>query len=103
MEKTDNEIINWFFKLQVDLMVKVIDIIADYVINAEGLLCPMPVLKLAKKAMQVENESVILLRATDPMSPLDSEHFCGQKGYEFLGVEVEKIENIEVFLIKIRT
>ena len=83
-------------------MMKVIDIIADYVINAEGLLCPMPVLKLAKKAIQVEEGAVILLRATDPMSPLDSEHFCGKKGYEFLGVNVQKIENIEVFLIKIR-
>lgn len=83
-------------------MTKVVDIVADYVINAEGLLCPMPVLKLAKKATQVENGAVILLRATDPMSPLDSEHFCGQKGYEFLGVVAQKIENIQVFLIKIR-
>ena len=83
-------------------MAKAVDIIADYVINAEGLLCPMPVLKLAKKATQVDAGAVILLRATDPMSPLDSEHFCGKKGYEFLGVEVQKIEGIEVFLIKIR-
>lgn len=75
---------------------------ADHIINAEGLLCPIPVLKLAKKAMQVAKGEVILLRATDPISPLDAEHFCNQKGYEFLGVLVEKIDNIEVFLIKIR-
>lgn len=75
---------------------------ADYVINAEGLLCPMPVLKLAKKATQVDAGSIIELRATDPMSPIDAEHFCGKKGYDFLGVKVQKIANIEVFLIKIR-
>lgn len=83
-------------------MTNLIDIVADYVVNAEGLLCPMPVLKLAKKASQVDDGVVIELRATDPMSPIDSEHFCGQKGYEFLGVTAEKIHEIEVFLIKIR-
>lgn len=74
----------------------------DYVINAEGLLCPMPVLKLAKKATQVAKNSVIELRATDPMAPMDAEHFCKQKGYEFLGKKAEKIAGIDVFLIKIR-
>lgn len=74
----------------------------DYVINAEGLLCPMPVLKLAKKATQAAKNSVIELRATDPMAPIDAEHFCNQKGYEFLGKMAEKIAGIDVFLIKIR-
>lgn len=75
---------------------------AEYVINAEGLLCPMPVLKLAKKASQVENGTVIELCATDPMAPIDAEHFCNQKGYEFLGKSVQKIAGIDVFSIKIR-
>lgn len=77
-------------------------IVADYTIHAEGLLCPMPVLKMAKKATQVEDGAVIELLATDPMSPIDSEHFCGQKGYEFLGKEALTIQNITVFSIKIR-
>ncbi|MGL1920600.1 MAG: sulfurtransferase TusA family protein [Hyphomicrobiales bacterium] len=83
-------------------MVESLDIKADFVINAEGLLCPMPVLKLAKKASQVETGVVIELRATDPMAPIDSEHFCGQKGYDFLGKKAEKIDGITVFLMKIR-
>lgn len=84
------------------MMVKNANVKADHVINAEGLLCPMPVLKLAKKATQVENGTVIELRATDPMSPLDTEHFCGQKGYDFLGKSAEEIKGITVFLMKIR-
>lgn len=79
------------------------EITPDFVINAEGLLCPMPVLKLAKKASQAADGTVLVLRATDPMSPLDSEHFCNQKGYEFLGKQVEIIDGISVFLMKIRT
>lgn len=75
---------------------------ADHIIDAQGLLCPIPVLKLAKMAVNVADGTVIELRATDPMSPLDSEHFCRQKGYEFLGKMAKKIENIEVFSMKIR-
>ena len=74
----------------------------DYIIDAQGLLCPLPVLKLAKKAFQVADGSIIELRATDPMSPIDSAHFCGQKGYDFLGKTVQKIENIDVFIMRIR-
>lgn len=83
-------------------MVESLDIKADFVINAEGLLCPMPVLKLAKKASQVETGVVIELRATDPMAPIDSEHFCGQKGYDFLDKKAKEIDGITVFLMKIR-
>lgn len=83
-------------------MINIAKLKADYVINAEGLLCPMPVLKLAKKASQAEKDTVIELCATDPMAPIDAEHFCAQKGYEFLGKSVQKISGIDVFSIKIR-
>ncbi len=75
---------------------------SDYIIDAQGLLCPIPVLKMAKKAIQVAVGSIIELRATDPMAAIDSEHFCNQKGYQFLGKNVQKIDKIEVFIIKIR-
>ncbi len=38
----------------------------DQVLDAKGLLCPMPIVKLAKLMKIVEAEQVILLEATDP-------------------------------------
>ncbi len=38
----------------------------DQVLDAKGLLCPMPIVKLAKLMKTVEAEQVILLEATDP-------------------------------------
>lgn len=39
---------------------------ADRTLDAKGLLCPMPIVKLAKAFKEVEPGQVILLLATDP-------------------------------------
>ncbi len=75
---------------------------SNYIIDAEGLLCPLPVLKLAKKITQIADGSIVELRATDPMSPIDCEHFCGQKNHQFLSKNTIKEGDIEVFIMKIR-
>ncbi|MEK6721096.1 MAG: sulfurtransferase TusA family protein [Chloroflexota bacterium] len=38
----------------------------DHVLDAKGLLCPMPIVKLAKFMKTVEPAQVVLLEATDP-------------------------------------
>ncbi|MEO8463601.1 MAG: sulfurtransferase TusA family protein [Chloroflexota bacterium] len=38
----------------------------DQVLDAKGLLCPMPIVKLAKLMKITEADQVILLEATDP-------------------------------------
>lgn len=43
----------------------------DQVLDAKGLLCPMPIVKLAKLAKTLDAGQVILLEATDPGSVPD--------------------------------
>ncbi|MEO5918000.1 MAG: sulfurtransferase TusA family protein [Candidatus Limnocylindrales bacterium] len=38
----------------------------DQVLDAKGLLCPMPIVKLAKFMRDLESAQVVLLEATDP-------------------------------------
>jgi TusA-related sulfurtransferase len=38
----------------------------DRTLDAKGLLCPMPIVKLAKAMKELDSRQVILLEATDP-------------------------------------
>jgi tRNA 2-thiouridine synthesizing protein A len=38
----------------------------DRTLDAKGLLCPMPIVKLSKAMKELEPNQVILLEATDP-------------------------------------
>jgi len=38
----------------------------DKVLDAKGLLCPMPIVKLAKFMKEMDSAQVVLLEATDP-------------------------------------
>ena len=38
----------------------------DVTLDTKGLLCPMPIVKLAKAIKEMEASQVILLEATDP-------------------------------------
>ncbi len=71
---------------------------ADTILDATGLKCPLPVLK-AKRAMRAlaDGETLSVL-ASDPGAPADFVHFCAVTGYTLLGTE----EAGGVFTIKIR-
>lgn len=43
----------------------------DHVLDAKGLLCPMPIVKLAKFVKTMDSQQVVLLEATDPGSVPD--------------------------------
>lgn len=52
------------------------------VIDARDLRCPLPVLKLEKRAAQLAaGESVVVL-ATDPMAKVDIPLYCMRNGLE---------------------
>jgi TusA-related sulfurtransferase len=38
----------------------------DRTLDTKGLLCPMPIVKLAKAMKELESSQVILMEATDP-------------------------------------
>ena len=57
---------------------------ADQTLNAQGLNCPLPILK-AKKALKGMGAGQVLeITATDPGSVADMEAFCKQTGNELL-------------------
>jgi tRNA 2-thiouridine synthesizing protein A len=56
----------------------------DLEIDALGLLCPLPVLRLRKRLKNLKSGTVIKLLADDPAATIDIPHFCAQNGHKFL-------------------
>jgi tRNA 2-thiouridine synthesizing protein A len=56
----------------------------DIMIDCEGLLCPLPVLKARKRLMAMQGGQVLCVRATDAMAAVDLPHFCSQSGHTYL-------------------
>lgn len=56
-------------------------------IDARGLLCPLPVLKLRKRLKPVANGHCIDLLADDPAAVVDVPHFCAESGHELVSVD----------------
>jgi len=65
------------------------DIVADMTLDCTGLICPMPIVKMAKAIKQIEQGQVLQLIATDPGSPADVEAWSRQTGHELLDSEEE--------------
>ncbi|MCU9837888.1 sulfurtransferase TusA family protein [Ruegeria sp. WL0004] len=62
---------------------------ADQTLNAEGLNCPLPIIK-AKKALKGMSAGQILeVRATDPGSVADFAAFCKQTGNKLMSSSSE--------------
>lgn len=53
-------------------------------IDAIGLLCPLPVLRLRKRLMAHPPGAVLRLTATDPASWIDVPHFCAEGGHRLI-------------------
>lgn len=61
----------------------------DEIIDCEGLLCPLPVLRARKRLMSLPPGTVVCVRATDAMALIDLPHFCTEAGHDYLGSETE--------------
>jgi len=53
-------------------------------IDALGLLCPLPVLKLRKRMMPLASGDQIVLIADDPAAIVDVPHFCNEQGHALI-------------------
>ncbi|NOX41350.1 MAG: sulfurtransferase TusA family protein [Alphaproteobacteria bacterium] len=71
---------------------------AEHVLNAEGLNCPLPILKAKKALKSVPQGEILEVRSTDPGSVADFAAFCNQTGNELLSTSTEG--NIYKFQIK---
>ncbi|WP_306608833.1 sulfurtransferase TusA family protein [Paracoccus yibinensis] len=55
------------------------------VIDARGLLCPLPVLRLRKVLLDQPAGARVRLWATDAMALIDVPHFCDSAGHRLVG------------------
>ncbi|GIT91954.1 transcriptional regulator [Jannaschia pagri] len=57
----------------------------DLEVDALGLLCPLPVLRLRKRMETLPSGARIRLLADDPAAHVDVPHFCAEAGHTFEG------------------
>jgi tRNA 2-thiouridine synthesizing protein A len=67
-------------------------------IDATGLKCPLPVLRLRKRLGEVEEGCVVRLLATDPMAAIDVPHFCAEAGHGLLRADTQG--EVAAFLVR---
>ena len=53
-------------------------------IDARGLLCPLPVLRLRKRLIALPPGARVALLATDRAAVIDIPHFCAESGHRLL-------------------
>ena len=71
---------------------------ADQVLDAKGLNCPLPILKAKKALKSLENGNTLEVLSTDPGSVADFAAFCRTTGNEL--VEQNEADGIWTYLIR---
>ncbi len=70
----------------------------DLEVDASGLLCPLPLLRLKKALMEAQSGDVVKIIATDPAAHLDIGVYVDQTGHKML--ELTRETNVQVFFIR---
>ena len=71
----------------------------DAILDATGLLCPLPVLKARRALKGVPAGGLLEVLATDPGATKDFEHFCKTTGCELVEAG-EQAGGVLRFLLK---
>jgi tRNA 2-thiouridine synthesizing protein A len=71
---------------------------ADITVDARGLLCPIPILRLEKALRREPRGTVLRLLATDPAAVEDVRAFCQETGHGLL----EERHEGEVLIFRVR-
>lgn len=58
----------------------------DVVVDARGLRCPLPVIRLAEAARHAEHGTLVEVWATDPAARADIPAWCRMRGQELVDV-----------------
>ena len=67
-------------------------------LDATGLLCPLPVLKAAKRLRGMPSGAVLRVRADDPAAVIDVPHFCAEQGHTLLSSD--EANGVQTYLIR---
>ena len=67
-------------------------------VDASGLLCPLPLLRLKKTLTAMSSGDVVKVIATDPAAHLDFGVYANQSGHQI--IELIKQDDKQIFYIK---
>ena len=70
----------------------------DMIIDAQGLSCPMPIVKTNKIIKQMKKGEIVKVLSTDPGSKRDFESWCKKTGNELL--EMSEIDEVFTYIIQ---
>lgn len=70
----------------------------DEDLDATGLLCPLPVLKAAKRLRAMSPGAILRVTADDPAAVVDVPHFCVEQGHELIASETDATP--QIYLIR---
>ncbi|MEM9812870.1 MAG: sulfurtransferase TusA family protein [Pseudomonadota bacterium] len=56
-------------------------------LDATGLKCPLPVLKIRKRLTGLAAGGTLAVRTDDPAALVDVPHFCAEQGHEVVSSE----------------
>ncbi|TBN42517.1 sulfurtransferase TusA family protein [Paracoccus subflavus] len=70
------------------------------VVDARGLVCPLPVLRLRKALMAQPVGARVTLLATDAMAALDVPHFCAEAGHRLVVQRSADDDGVTEFIIE---
>jgi len=72
--------------------------LVDLELDARGLMCPLPLLRLKKGLQTLESGQLVRIMATDPAAVLDFGVFVEQTGHRLL--DTQEASGVLVFLIR---
>lgn len=72
---------------------------AEHLLDATGLKCPIPVLRARKAMKPLSIGDVLEIHTTDPSALMDFKNFCETTGHEFLSSE-ERDDDVLVMMVK---
>ena len=67
-------------------------------LDTTGLLCPLPVLKAAKRLRGMAAGQTLRMTADDPAAVIDVPHFCAEQGYEL--ISSDETDGRQTYLIR---
>lgn len=70
----------------------------DLEIDALGLLCPLPVLRLRKALLQLGLGQTVRMLASDPVAVIDVPHFCAEAGHEM--ISASQVDGGTAFVVR---
>lgn len=74
----------------------------DFSLDCYGLLCPVPIINVAKKIKELKIGQVLEIIATDEGIKHDMPAWCRTTGNEFLGMEEDNGGIYKVYIKKLK-